>query len=100
MCHPEVPEGHTSPEVRREEISIPLSTGEQMPAMAAYPEGDSSPVVIVIPDVFGRSPFYEDLTSRLAAAGFRGIMVDFFFRQGALPERLLELAQARRKQLD
>jgi carboxymethylenebutenolidase len=100
MCHPEVPDGHQSPDVRREEISIPLSTGERMPAMAAYPDGESTGAVVVIPDVFGRSPFYEDLTSRLAAAGFNAVMVDFFFRQGPLPERALELAQARRRQLD
>lgn len=100
MCHPESITGQPPLEVTREEVTIPTASGEAMPALLARPEAEQAPAVLVVPDIFGRSPFYEDLVARLAAAGFEALVPEFFFRQGPLPERSYEAAGARRKNLD
>jgi dienelactone hydrolase len=100
MCHPEVPVGQPTPDVVTDETRIPLRGGQVMPAMVARPEGGSGPGVVIVHDIFGRSPFYENLARRLAMAGFVAHLPELFFRQGALRERSLELAFARRAQLD
>ena len=100
MCHPEVPAGQATPEVTREEVGVPLTSGEQMPALLARPEGGRGPGILIINDVYGRSPFYESLAARLATAGFTALLPEFFFRLDPLPERSRELAMARRIHLD
>lgn len=100
MCHPEVPAGHVTPHVTREAVQVPLASGESMPALLARPEGGSGPAVLVVSDIFGRSPFYEDLAARLATAGFNALLPDYFFRQGGLAQRDRALAVARRSKLD
>jgi carboxymethylenebutenolidase len=99
MCHPEVPPGARAPEVTREEVLIPVG-GESMPAVLATPDSGPAPSVLVIADVFGPSPFYEDLAARIATAGFEALLPDFFHRVGPLPERTREAAMARRRLLD
>ncbi len=99
MCHPEVPEGQVTPEVQRQEVQIPLSTGESLPALLCQPEGLTGPGVLIINDIMGRSPFYESLAARLATAGFHALLPEFFFRQGSLPERNFDLARERRGKL-
>jgi carboxymethylenebutenolidase len=101
MCHPETPEGHTAPGVERFDVEIPLiGHMEHMPALLCRPETGAGAGVLVIADVYGRSPFYEDLTARLALAGFTALLPEYFFRQGPLAERTRELALARREKLD
>jgi carboxymethylenebutenolidase len=56
--------------------------------------------VLVVTDIYGRSPFYEEIAARLATAGFHALLPDVFFRQGPLAERTREAAFARRGQLD
>src|SRR5207249_4376119 len=101
MCHPEVPAGTAAPDVERMEVEIPLiGRRGEMPAMLARPRTGAGAGVLVICDVFGRSPFYEDLAGRLALAGFTALLPEYFFRQGPLAERTRELAMARREKLD
>jgi carboxymethylenebutenolidase len=99
MCHPEVPEGTTPPDVRTEEAAIPVADGS-MPTLVAFPERKRAPAVLVINDVFGRSPFYEHTARRLAQAGFVAATPEFFFREGPLPEPTRDAAMARAKRLD
>jgi carboxymethylenebutenolidase len=99
MCHPEVPEGTTPPDVRTEEAAIPVAGGS-MPTLVAFPERKRAPAVVVINDVFGRSPFYEHTARRLAQAGFVAATPEFFFREGPLPEPTRDAAMARAKRLD
>jgi carboxymethylenebutenolidase len=99
MCHTDVPPGPSTPVVERREVTSPLPTGEAMPALHARGAGGGPPVLIIA-DVFGRSPFYEHLASLLAEAGFQALLPDYFFRQGALREATKEAAFARRAQLD
>jgi carboxymethylenebutenolidase len=105
MCHADAP-SNPSPAATTEEVAIALPTGEELPALYAHPAGDPArdaaprPAVLVVHDIYGRTPFYEDLAARLAGAGFRALLPDGFFRQGALAERTREAAFARRVQLD
>ncbi|MEA2507779.1 MAG: carboxymethylenebutenolidase [Actinomycetota bacterium] len=96
MCHPEVPAGQAIPEVAREEVSVSVPGGGEMPCLLALPENGSAAGVLVVADVYGRSPFYENLASRLATAGFAAILPDYFFREGALSEVSVEAAMERR----
>jgi carboxymethylenebutenolidase len=100
MCHPEVPAGHSTPDVDRLEMEVPLPGGGAMPALLTRPAAGAGPAVLIVHDIFGRSPFYESLAARLSTAGFVVLLPDFFFRQGPLVERSRELAFARRAQLD
>lgn len=100
MCHPEVPAGQATPSVVRQEVQVPLPAGGGMPALLTRPDGGEGPAVLIVHDIFGRSPFYENLAARLATAGFLALLPDFFFRQGPLAERKLDLALARRGKLD
>jgi carboxymethylenebutenolidase len=99
MCHPEVPAGAPIPEVRVDEVTIDVRDG-RMPALIAFPSRRPAPGVLIINDVFGRSPFYDHLARRLAQAGFLAITPEYFFREGALPEPTREAAMARAKRLD
>src|ERR1700694_2144167 len=101
MCHPETPAGHTAPDVDRMEVEVPLIGHlEKMPALLCGPQTGAGAGVLIVADIFGRSPFYEDLAGRLALAGFTALLPDYFFRQGQLAERTREAAMARREQLD
>ncbi len=84
----------------REEAQVPVPSGEQMPALLTRPASGEGPAVLIINDVYGRTPFYENLAARLAAAGFVALCPEFFFRQGPLAERTREAALERRKGLD
>jgi len=100
MCHPEIPAGQPVPEVRAREVTLTVSNGESMTAMLAEPDGRPRGAVLVINDVFGRSPFYENLARRLAVAGFTALDPEYFFRQGPLAEQTREAAFERRSHLD
>jgi carboxymethylenebutenolidase len=99
LCHPEVPAGAPIPDVRVEDTVIPVEDGK-MPALLALPERVPAPGILIINDVFGRSPFYDNLARRLAQAGFVAATPEYFFREGSLPEPTREAAMARAKQLD
>ncbi|MEH0421480.1 dienelactone hydrolase family protein [Streptomyces sp. B21-083] len=99
MCHSDLPPGQPAPDAVRREVDIPLSTGEVMPALHVAADPDA-PGVLIIADMLGRSPFYENLAALLAAAGFQALLADVFFRQGPLPEPGAEAAIARRARLD
>jgi carboxymethylenebutenolidase len=99
MCHPEVPEGTTPPDVRTTEATIAVPDGA-MPVFVALPERTPAPAVLVVNDVFGLSPFYEHIARRLAQAGFVAATPEFFFREGALAEPTRDAAMARAKRLD
>src|SRR2546428_13373687 len=99
MCHPEVPEGTTPPNVRTEELAISVDGGA-MPTFVAFPERARAPAVLVINDIFGRSPFYEHTSRRLAHAGFGGATPGVSFSQGPLPEPTRDPALARAERPD
>src|SRR5713226_4374122 len=99
MCHPEIPAGTKAPEVRIEEMQVKVQGGA-MPALLALPERTPAPGIVIVNDIFGRSPFYEHLAGRLAQAGYVALDPEFFFREGPLPEQTREASQERAKRLD
>ena len=84
----------------REELTLPLPGGEGQPAFMAWPEAGYGPPVLVIHDIWGTSPFYQDLAARLAGEGYTALLPDFFYRDEPLPAREYPLAFARRDRLD
>src|SRR5437667_7916 len=100
MCHPEVPAGAPIPDVRIEEATIPVEGRAAMPGLLAFPERTPAPGILIVNDVFGRSPFYDNLARRLAQAGFVAVTPEYFFREGAPPEPTREAAMERAKKLD
>src|SRR2546428_432576 len=100
MCHPEVPAGAPIPDVRIEEVTIPVEGRAAMPGLLAFPERTPAPGILIVNDVFGRSPFYDNLARRLAQAGFVAVTPAYFFREGALPQPTREAAVGRGKKLD
>jgi carboxymethylenebutenolidase len=99
MCHPDAPSTQSPVPDAQREVRVPLATGEELPARYAHPDRDG-PGVLVVADIYGRGPFYEDLAARLAVAGFHALLPDYFFRQGPLGDQSREAAFARRRQLD
>lgn len=101
MCHPEVPPGTVAPTVRVEEVRIDVGGGAFMPATLAFPEAKGpAPAVIVLTDMYGRAPFYDNLTRRLAQAGFLALLPECFFREGPIDPPGFANAMARRAKLD
>src|SRR5438132_10774717 len=100
MCHPEVPAGAPIPDMRIEEATIPVEGRAAMPGLLAFPERTPAPGILIVNDVFGRSPFCDNLARRLAQAGFVAVTPEYFFREGSLPEPTREAAMARAKRLD
>jgi carboxymethylenebutenolidase len=98
MCHPQIPVGMGAPDAQEREVIIDLPAGERLPSL--HVGHDGRPAVLLVGDVFGRSPFYERLATIIAASGFQVLLPDFFFRQGPLPERTRQAAFARRARLD
>jgi carboxymethylenebutenolidase len=82
------------------DVSVPLPAAEQLPVELALPDRGQGPGVLLICDIFGRTPFYRHLTRRLADAGYTALLPDIFFREGELSEVTREAAFARREQLD
>jgi carboxymethylenebutenolidase len=99
MCHQSW-EGGGDPFGGSTAIGIPVEAGECMPGWTFAPGGPDRGAVVLVPDIFGPSPFYAELTRRLAGAGFTATLVDYFFREGPLVEVAREAAFARRSQLD
>lgn len=98
MCHPDSI-GETAGRADRREIGIPLP-GEELPASWFLPAGGHGPAVLVVSDIYGRTPFYEHLSARLADAGYVVALPDLFFRQGELRENTRDAAFARHSRLD
>jgi carboxymethylenebutenolidase len=82
-----------------QEVAIEVSDG-LMPALLALPVATPAPAVLVVNDVFGRAPFYEHLTRRIAQAGYVALDVEYFFRQAPVAPGDREGATARARQLD
>lgn len=101
MCHAESIMGGAGEDVRPVE-QVTVSTGsEQMPAYISRPEGESAaPAILIISDIFGASPFYQEMAGRLAHEGYFTLLPDLFFRVGGLSATTAEAAMARAGKLN
>ena len=84
MCHtddsraPEPPQ--REPLGDPERIELISSDGSHFSAYSAVPESGGKVGMVILPDVRGLHPFYEDLAVRFAEAGCRTIAIDYFGR--------------------
>jgi carboxymethylenebutenolidase len=91
MCHsdesraPQPPRRGGVQEHKR--IDLTAADGNHFAAYSATPTGDVSGGIVILPDVRGLHPYYEDLAVRFAEAGFRAIAIDYFGRTAGIGPR-------------
>jgi carboxymethylenebutenolidase len=59
--------------------------GTRFAGFEAVPEGDAASTVLVLPDVRGMHPYYEELACRFAQHGCRSLALDYFGRTAESP---------------
>src|SRR5438094_8679516 len=75
--------------VREEERTIRAGDGADLREFLAFPAtGFRRGAVLIIHDIWGYTDFYKDLARRITQHGHAAAMVDFFGRQGDLPESM------------
>src|SRR5205814_8262874 len=75
--------------VREEERTLRAGDGAPLREFVAQPAtGFRRGAVLIIHDVWGYTDFYKDLARRITGQGHAAVLVDFFGRQGDLPEPL------------
>jgi carboxymethylenebutenolidase len=91
MCHgddsraPEPPRRGSVGEHGPQEITS--ADGNQYRAYSAIPTEAARAGMVILPDVRGLHPYYEDLATRFAEAGFRAVAIDYFGRTAGLGGR-------------
>jgi len=92
MCHPTDSRPPASP-VRTGGVAehgpLLLSTadGNRFLAYRAVPETPIGRSLVLMPDIRGLHPFYEDLAQRFAEAGFRVLVIDYYGRSAGTEPR-------------
>jgi carboxymethylenebutenolidase len=99
MCHEDTLTEQSAPGVAAEELLVATMNGD-MPCRCYRVAGYTGPPVLVVSDMFGPSQFYQELSRRLAGAGFTVYLPNYFFRLPELTEISPEAGFARRKLLD
>ena len=75
--------------VREEERTIRAGDGVDLREFLALPAtGFRRGAVLIIHDIWGYTDFYKDLARRITGQGHAAALVDFFGRQGDLPESM------------
>ena len=69
------------------DLRLTSADGTDFAAYAAFAERPSGAGIVVIPDVRGLSPFYEELTLRFAEAGVHAVAIDFYGRTAGAEKR-------------
>lgn len=91
MCHtdesraPEPP--RRGPVGEHGELELSTQDGNRFRAFRAYPATAPVGGMIILPDVRGLHPYYEDLAMRFAEAGFSTIALDYFGRSAGIGKR-------------
>ena len=66
--------------VSHEELTLQAADGNTFAAFAASPDGPADVGVVILPDVRGLHPFYEELALRFAERGIDALAIDWFGR--------------------
>lgn len=91
MCHtdesraPEPP--RRGPVGVHQEIVLTSADGTKYRAYSAAPAAAAIAGMVILPDVRGLHPYYEDLAVRFAEAGYRTIAIDYFGRTAGTAKR-------------
>ena len=73
--------------VAREDVVLSAADGNTFAAMAAMGDNEPGSAVVVMPDVRGLYPFYEELAAQLAAQGYDAVAFDYFGRTAGVGKR-------------
>jgi carboxymethylenebutenolidase len=68
-------------------VTLTSRDGTTVPAYAALADTPSGAGIVIVPDVRGLHPYYEELTLRFAEAGVHSVTVDLFGRTAESPRR-------------
>lgn len=68
-------------------VTLTSRDGTTVPAYAALADTPSGAGVVIVPDVRGLHPYYEELTLRFAEAGVHAVALDLFGRTAESPRR-------------
>jgi carboxymethylenebutenolidase len=80
---------HPAPAATEEERLLRMADGAGLRVFIAQPSaGSRNGVVLIIHDIWGYTDFYKDLARRITQHGHEAVVVDFFGRQGDLPESM------------
>lgn len=70
-----------------EAIELVAADGNRLSAYRARGQGDSPARMLVLPDIRGLFPFYEELALRFAEAGIGALAIDYFGRTAGVGAR-------------
>jgi carboxymethylenebutenolidase len=91
MCHPADARPPLPPirggAVDARDLVLTSADGTQFAAHLARAASPGGPGIVVLPDVRGLHPFYEDLANRLAEAGVHAVAVDLYARTAGAGRR-------------
>ena len=68
-------------------LVLDATDGNRFNAFSAVASDPDAPGVLILPDVRGLHPFYEDLATRFAETGVHAIAMDYFGRTAGLSQR-------------
>jgi carboxymethylenebutenolidase len=75
--------------VKEEERTLRAADGAALREFVALPAtGFRRGAVLIIHDIWGYTDFYKDLARRITGQGHAAVLIDFFGRQGDLPESM------------
>lgn len=69
------------------DLTLTSADGTQVAAFAARAAGDAEAGTVIIPDVRGLHPYYEELALRFAEAGVHAVAVDLYSRSAGTGKR-------------
>jgi carboxymethylenebutenolidase len=92
MCHPTHSRPPAAPVTTgsvaaEERLQITAADGNRFTAFHTEPTNPVGRSVVLLPDIRGLHPFYEDLARRFAEAGFRTLALDYYGRSAGLTPR-------------
>jgi carboxymethylenebutenolidase len=70
-----------------EPVTLTSADGTRVSAYSARAERPGGPGIVVLPDVRGLHPFFEELALRFAEAGVHATAIDYFARTAETPDR-------------
>jgi carboxymethylenebutenolidase len=69
------------------DLRLTSADGTEFVAYAARADAPSGAGIVIIPDVRGLHPYYEELTLRFAEAGVHAVAIDFYARTAGAEKR-------------
>jgi carboxymethylenebutenolidase len=73
--------------VRGDDVSVTSRDGTSVPAYAARAASSGGPGIVIVPDVRGLHPYYEDLARRFAEIGVHAVALDYYARTAGSAKR-------------